>query len=347
MKSALSSLLSEQTPSPGSQEGLPYWLLWFLLCIIFLLLAFIFLRDKDLRQRLNRFFFGAKKKLIKFRLQTRLKITNRKRRDLLRELGRKTWKEGLEVSGAEKLIHTLEKLKEKRIQHERDLEDTEQKISKLKKSLEEKTLKNGIQISGQRAEIKIQNEKLSAAKDMTKEIKTKITQKKKESEKAEKDLHRFRKETQQIESAADFGEEEKRQKMDRITEKTEGLEKQRKEAGRILKELKEKWMEQDEVLNDIQEKLHAEERHTKKIEDESKKEQDELKKEIHEWERHKVRMQEKIKKIEKRSLPLFENLGVLTDQSRIEHEGLVLLYSQIDRNSQRIEEIKKKLKELD
>ncbi len=61
MKSSISSFFRFQTPPPGSQEGLPYWILWFLLCIILLLLAFIFLRDKDLRQRLNRFLFGAKK----------------------------------------------------------------------------------------------------------------------------------------------------------------------------------------------------------------------------------------------------------------------------------------------
>ncbi len=32
-----------------AREGLPYWAFWLLLCIIILLLFFIFLRDKDLR----------------------------------------------------------------------------------------------------------------------------------------------------------------------------------------------------------------------------------------------------------------------------------------------------------
>ena len=114
MKSFLSSLFSAQTPPPGSQEGLPYWTLWFLLCVILLLLAFIFLRDKDLRQRLNRFFFGAKKKLIRFRLQTRLKMANRKKNELHRELGQKTWEEGLEVFGSERYTKTLKKLEEKK-----------------------------------------------------------------------------------------------------------------------------------------------------------------------------------------------------------------------------------------
>ena len=74
---------------------------------------------------------------------------------------------------------------------------------------------------------------------------------------------------------------------------------------------------------------------------------EELKKEIGEWERHRVRLQEKMQRIEKRKQPLFENLGVLADQNRIDHESLFLFYSQIDRNIKRSEEIKKQLQELD
>lgn len=192
MKSSISSLFSFQTPPPGSQEGLPYWILWFLLCIILLLLAFIFLRDKDLRHRLNRFLFGAKKKLIRLRLQTRLKMAKRKKREQHRDLGQKVWDERLDVQGAEKISATLAKL-------------MESKASLL----------------------------------------------------------------------------------------------------------------------------------------------DELKKEINEWEKNKVRVQEKIKKIETRTIPLFENLGVLSDQTRLEQKTLLLNYSQIDRNKKRITDIEQQLKDLE
>lgn len=192
MKSSISSLFSFQTPPPGSQEGLPYWILWFLLCIILLLLAFIFLRDKDLRHRLNRFLFGAKKKLIRLRLQTRLKMAKRKKGEQHRDLGQKVWDERLDVLGAEKITATLAKL-------------MESKASLL----------------------------------------------------------------------------------------------------------------------------------------------DELKKEINEWEKNKVRVQEKIEKIEKRTIPLFENLGVLADQTRLEQKTLLLNYSQIDRNKKRITDIEQQLKDLE
>ena len=192
MKSSISSFFSFQTPPPGSQEGLPYWILWFLLCIILLLLAFIFLRDKDLRHRLNRFLFGAKKKLIRLRLKTRLKMAKRKKGEQHRDLGQKVWDERLDVLGAEKITATLAKL-------------MESKASRL----------------------------------------------------------------------------------------------------------------------------------------------DELKKEINEWEKNKVRVQEKIEKIEKRTIPLFENLGVLADQTRLEQKTLLLNYSQIDRNKKRITGIEQQLKDLE
>ena len=72
-----------------------------------------------------------------------------------------------------------------------------------------------------------------------------------------------------------------------------------------------------------------------------------MKKEINEWERNKVRVQEKIEKIEKRTVPLFENLGILADHTRIEHKTLLLNYSQIDRNKKRILDIEQQFKDLE
>ena len=140
MKSTFSSFFSFQTPPPGSQEGLPYWTLWFFLCIILLLLAFIFLRDRDLRQRLNRFLFGAKKKLIRLRLQARLKMAKRKKNELHRELGQKVWDERLDVHGAEKISTTLAKLMESKASLLNELVETEIKASKLKKGSIKKSL---------------------------------------------------------------------------------------------------------------------------------------------------------------------------------------------------------------
>lgn len=75
----IADVLSSQSPVSDSKEGLPYWIFWFLLCIILLLVVFIFLRDKSLRQRLNSFFFGIKKKLMKIQLHSRIKKEKQKK----------------------------------------------------------------------------------------------------------------------------------------------------------------------------------------------------------------------------------------------------------------------------
>ncbi len=92
-----------QETSPISKEGLPYWMLWFFLCIIILLITFIFLRDKSLRQRVNLFLSKAKRKLIKTHLQTKIRKEKRKKDELIIELGIKTWKEGIRDKISEKI----------------------------------------------------------------------------------------------------------------------------------------------------------------------------------------------------------------------------------------------------
>ncbi len=346
MKSSIASFFRFQTPPPGSQEGLPFWILWFLLCIILLLLTFIFLRDKDLRQRLNRFLFGAKKKLIKLRLQARLKMAKRKKGELHRELGQKVWDERLDAHGAEKISTTLAKIMESKATLLDELVETEIKISKLKKNLDEKNIKGEIKISGQKTELKIQNERLASAKDKTRATRSLITQKKKDVEKATKNILLLKKEQMNLEKTSPLNEEIQKS-IDRITKQIEEAESARKDIDLSHRELREQQIideEEKKSLNDISQE---EGKLIKKIEDENKKEMDELKKEIIEWERNKVRVQEKIEKIEKRTIPLFENLGVLADHTRMEHKSLLLNYSQIDRNRKRITDIEQQLKNLE
>lgn len=76
-----------QDASSVAREGLPYWIFYLLLCLILLLFAFIFLRDKDLRLRLNEFLSGAKKRMKRTQMRIRLKRENKRKTDLLKELG--------------------------------------------------------------------------------------------------------------------------------------------------------------------------------------------------------------------------------------------------------------------
>jgi hypothetical protein len=80
--------------------GLPYWIFWLLLCVILLLVAFIFLRDKDLRQRLSLSLYGPRLRLNRMTLEARLARERKKRSGLLRDLGREARRLRLRPPGA-------------------------------------------------------------------------------------------------------------------------------------------------------------------------------------------------------------------------------------------------------
>lgn len=97
-----------QTAETIDRNGLPYWTLWLLLCIILLLLAFIFLRDKDLRQRLSFYLSGAKRRMKRTRIQMRLNKSKRKKSALLGELGRKCWTNRIAIPRTANLMHEID-----------------------------------------------------------------------------------------------------------------------------------------------------------------------------------------------------------------------------------------------
>ena len=74
-----------------ARKGLPYWLAGLLASVIVLLLVFIFLRDRDLRYRINEFLSGAKRRVKRAQLRLKLKRERKRRADALAELGRKSW----------------------------------------------------------------------------------------------------------------------------------------------------------------------------------------------------------------------------------------------------------------
>jgi chromosome segregation ATPase len=84
----LSTALSGAAESGLQREGLPFWILWLLLCVILLLVTFIFLRDKDLRQRLSLSLYGPRRRWNRITLQARLNRERKKRATLFRDLGR-------------------------------------------------------------------------------------------------------------------------------------------------------------------------------------------------------------------------------------------------------------------
>jgi hypothetical protein len=154
--------------------GLPYGLLYFLLCIILLLLIFIFLRDRDLRSRLNDFFSGAKRRMKKARLRLKLNRETRKRIDLLKGLGERAWREKIQGAGYEPYYRSLSVLEAQSQERQSVLRDAQTRVIDLQRQQEEARQAHKQLMSRKEAGEHVDDSVLRAARELTVRLKRDI-----------------------------------------------------------------------------------------------------------------------------------------------------------------------------
>ena len=342
----LTSVCAFQVESPLSREGIPHWTLWFFLCIIALLIFFIFLRDKSLRQRLNLFFSRAKRRLIKMRLQARLKRENRKKEELIKELGQEAWKESVSVPKSEKITTELNSLETKENASQKDLEEAELKIDKLESQYNTTLKKFDDQIQKTENEIKPQREKMAEAREKEKLTELSLIKKQKDMEYAEKILDAEEKAAKEIKTSTKLSTKEKNTKKKEVSENVKNLEKKKEKTRTELQTLRENKSALEKTVEKFQKKIIELENKIKKIEKEKREQTRVFQKEIKEWKKVKEKSQKKIKDIERQKEPLFESLGKNIDEHRIDNKKLAAFYTQIDRTNRRIKEVEENIKNL-
>ena len=346
MSRIFTSVYALQTESPLQSEGLPYWTLWFLLCIIALLTFFIFLRDKSLRQRLNLFFSRAKRRMVKIRLQARLKKENRKKDEFIKEMGQEAWTEGIAVEKGEKIINELKSLETKETSSQKDLEEAELKIEKLDDQYNTALKKQGDQIQKTEDEIKPIREKMAETKEKAKLTELNLIQKQKDMEYAEKILEVEERTAKEMKASTKLSAEEKKAKIKEVAENIKNLEKKREKTRTELQALRENKSAMEMEIEKFQKKIIESENKIKKIEKDKRELTRNFQKETKEWKRSKEKSQKKIKDIEKHKEPLFESFGRLINELRVNDKKLAPFYSQIDRTNKRIKEVEENIKNL-
>jgi hypothetical protein len=346
MSGILTSVCALQTESPLQSEGLPYWTLWFLLCIIALLTFFIFLRDKSLRQRLNLFFSRAKRRMVKIRLQARLKKENRKKDEFIKEMGQEAWTEGIAVEKGEKIINELKSLETKETSSQKDLEEAELKIEKLEDQYNTALKKHEDQIQKTEDEIKPIREKMAETKEKAKLTELNLIQKQKDMEYAEKILEAEERASKEMKASTKLSDEEKKTKKKEVAENIKNLEKKREKTRTELQALREKKSTMEMEIDKFQKKIIESENKIKKIEKDKREQTRIFQKETKEWKRSKEKSQKKIKDIKRHKEPLFESFGKLINEHRVNEKKLAPFYSQIDRTNKRIKEVEENIKNL-
>jgi chromosome segregation ATPase len=145
-------LIAFQATPSLQREGLPYWIFWFLLCIILLLLFFIFLRDKNLRMRLSSFLAGAKRRSLLIQLRFKIKKERQKRGELLKKLGEKAWDEDIPIPGSEYIRAELKALLERKNVRQAEWKNAFSEIERLHKKLEDAVGAHSARIEEQKSQ---------------------------------------------------------------------------------------------------------------------------------------------------------------------------------------------------
>ncbi len=328
------------------REGLPFWLFWLLVCVIFLLVVIIFLRDKELRRRVDGYFLQLKKRMIKFRLKAKLKKVVRRKEELLMELGQTTYLQRLPVPRGENIRTELDKLERTQLLLQQELNDKESRITELKSRLGQNEQDLHLQVKNQNREKTENQEKILILKEQEKKTEMEILEQQKILVEQAQRLNRRRKEILDLNDAPKSSEEETRTERNRINDSMRRIQSEKETTNLEIQELLSKKIKLADESALKQKTLSDNVKSYKIREDKAQRTIRDLHKEIREWEKGRDRLLEKMASLKKKQRPLFESLGMLIENERIDNNELTVYYSRIDRANTRISDIKQQIEAL-
>ncbi len=347
MKDFIHSLFSAQNAVEGSTDGLPYWIFWTLICVIALLVTFIFLRDKDLRRRLDAFFVKIKNRLRKLRLQATLKREQQKQESFLEELGEKAWSEDVSLPTASTIRDELARLDKKKSELEDKRKDLEHKLAESQKELDDFQKQQESERLKLDVEMKPLVDKMDELKAQVKAVSQAITQSQHQASAAEKELHSTQKALKELGDKADVLEEVKKTEMERLKEQIKALETGAGAAAKEEMREKDRKAELEKEITAQQQALDVFDDKLKRNRDMTKDHSRKIQKDMHEWEKQRDKVNERIAEVVNQKKPLFKALGEHVEQERVDHQELEILYTKIDRTKIKTQELESRIKELD
>jgi len=333
-------------PSAGVPEGLPFWLLWFLLCVILLLIVFIFLRDKDLRRRISSFLSGARRHMIRLRLQVKLKREKEKKAALWKELGKLAWSEDVRASCIEEDCGKLAGLEEEIGRHQKTWHDVYSRVEVLGREHEAALTRFRTLVAEQEEGRRPHQEGMLALATRKREILDALEASLREADNAEAQVKAFEKEIRQAEENPKTSETDRTARIDKLREKAAalaGLIRTLREKGPLLQEERYRL---DRKLEEIEGQVRVFNAAIRRIEEEYRERLQTREKEIREWQKTKERIQDKIVEVKRLMDPLFENVGRILDGARVDNQDLTVVYFQIDGVNKTIGDLETRLEHL-
>jgi len=300
-----------------------------------------------MRRRLDSFFFGIKKNLIKIRLHSILKREKTKQENFILEIGQKCWEEGIEINTGGAVLSKLASMEETLSTKRFEQIESEKKIQDLKKNLEKSQKKYDINQSQLETDKKSINQKLIKISEKESEINLQIIQHQKSREATVKKINDTNNNVYEIVNNKDLSTKKIEAEKEESTKKIKCLAKDIKDIDQAIDEQIKEKMKLEKKAEKQKDKKREYIQQIKSINEKNKQEIRRFHKEIKEWEKTKHKVTEKILEIDKNKKPLYQNLGRLANDKRIDHKELAILYSKIDRSYNRENNIKKQIKNID
>jgi chromosome segregation ATPase len=347
MREFMAGLLSAQDLTETPREGLPYWIFWLLLLVILLLLTFIFLRDKDLRRRLDSFFSRLRNRMIILRLQSILKKENQKREQFTIELGREARDKNIPVSGGEQINEQLGALENKVADLSRRKAEQEESIASLQRELEDYRAAQEKRLQEILSEKTPFQQTIDRIRSEENGIATEVTRLHSQRETAVRQLNHARKDPASAGEKSAAGPAAPSSGETGSPDPIGPLQTQVKDLDAEINRLVSGKAELEQAAEKNQAQIEAIDKKIKALNEETRNESRSLQKDIKEKQKNLTKTRDRIQSLETEKIPLFLSLGQLVDEKRDSLDNLTHLYSKIDRTQRRIAEIEKQIQALE
>jgi chromosome segregation ATPase len=335
-----------QAQPAGVPEGLPFWLLWFLLCVILLLVVFIFLRDKDLRRRISLFLSGARRHMLRLRLQAKLKKEREKKTSLWRELGKQAWNEDIRGACIEDPCARLSELDQEIGRHQKTWHDVFSRIEVLGREHDAALTRFRTLIAEQERARRPDEEEMVALANRKNELLEALESSLHESETAGAQLAAVQKDIRFLQDTVRPSESDRAARLDKAREKEAALIGLITALSEKTPRLQEERYRLDRRLEEVEGRLRVLNTAIERIEAEYSERLQAAEREIREWQKAKERVQDKIVGVKRLMEPFFETVGRILDEVRLDHEDLAVLYFQIDEVDGAIADLEARLERL-
>ena len=344
--SGLSAGAAGLQAQPEMGERLPFWILWLLLCVILFLLFIIFMRDKGLRRRLSSFLSGARRRMVRLRLQAKLRREKEKKTELWKELGKKAWSEDVMADCIAEECGKLAGFEEEMHAHQMAWHEIYSRVEALGREHEAAAARFRALIREVEEARKPFEEERRALASRKSEVLDAIGGAAWEIDSAEGQLKALDKEARSVGDNGKLARVDRAGQLNKIQEKaaalTERIGALQAKVPLLHEERKDLERRQAEteariaVFNERLGEIEAEQKLANRAHD----------RELQEWIRNKERIQDMIVEIRRLMEPLFETMGRRLDEARIDRDDLPVCYFQIDAVNKAIRDIETRIEHL-